>query len=118
MTSQIRPTLLRSGMAVLACAGLWGNAQALEINLPQETAVYKESSLPGYQLAMANCMMCHSAQYVQMQPHSSARPYWEATVKKMKTPFGAPFPEADIAPIVDYLSKTYGAESPMNTDAK
>ena len=30
-----------------------------------------------------------------------------------KTPFDAPFPEADIAPIVDYLTKTYGAERAM-----
>lgn len=93
----------------LACGT---SAHALEIDLPQETAVYKESALPGYQLAMAQCLMCHSAQYVQYQPRTSPRSYWEATVKKMKTPFGAPFPEADIAPIVDYLSKTYGAEAP------
>jgi cytochrome c553 len=93
----------------LACAA---SAHALEIDLPQETAVYKESTLPGYQLALAQCLMCHSAQYVQYQPRTSPRGYWEATVKKMKTPFGAPFPEADIAPIVDYLTKTYGAEAP------
>lgn len=98
--------------ALLLAAGLsFGQAQALEITLPAETAVYKESALPGYQLAMANCLMCHSAQYAQTQPPTSPRSYWEATVKKMKKPFGAPFPEADIAPIVDYLTKTYGAES-------
>jgi sulfite dehydrogenase len=38
------------------------------------------------------------------------RTYWEATVKKMKKPFGAQFEDADIAPMVDYLVKTYGNE--------
>lgn len=103
-------TILKCAFVLAAGLGL-GQAQALEITLPAETAIYKESALPGYQLALANCLMCHSAQYVQTQPHTSPRSYWEATVKKMKTPFGAPFPEADIAPIVDYLAKTYGAES-------
>ena len=98
--------------ALLLAAGLaFGSAHALEITLPPETAVYKESTLPGYQLAMAHCLMCHSAQYVQTQPPHSPRSYWEATVKKMKKPFGAPFPEADVAPIVDYLVNTYGAEN-------
>jgi sulfite dehydrogenase len=33
-------------------------------------------------------------------------------VKKMKKPFGAQFDDADIAPMVDYLVKTYGTERP------
>jgi sulfite dehydrogenase len=36
--------------------------------------------------------------------------YWEATVKKMKKPFGAQFADDEIPAIVDYLVKTYGAE--------
>lgn len=107
-------TIIRNSALLLTAGLAFGQARALEIELPAETAVYRESALPGYQLAMANCLMCHSAQYVQTQPHTSPRSYWEATVRKMKTPFGAPFPEADIAPIVDYLSKTYGAESAAN----
>lgn len=86
------------------------NAMALEIKLPQETAAYKQSSLPGYNLALQNCMTCHSAQYVSTQPPSSPRAYWEATVKKMKSPFGAPLKDEDMPAIVDYLVKTYGAE--------
>lgn len=87
-----------------------GAAQATEITLPAETAAYKPSALPGYQLVQANCLLCHSAHYAQMQPPSSPRTYWEATVKKMKKPFGAQFADADIPAMVDYLSKTYGAE--------
>jgi cytochrome c551/c552 len=87
-----------------------GSVFALDIQLPAETAAYKPSSLPGYQLALRDCMTCHSAHYVQSQPSTSPRAYWEATVKKMKHPFGAQFADEDIAPIADYLVKTYGAE--------
>ncbi len=112
LTSLARLSRL-SRMAALAAAAfsLAHSAQALEIDLPGETAIYKQSDMPGYSLTLQNCLMCHSAQYVEYQPKTSPRTYWEATVKKMKKPFGAPFPDADIPAIVDYLSKTYGAES-------
>lgn len=99
-----------SGTVLFACTALFATAAlALEIQLPPETAAYKPSELPGYQLVQRDCMMCHSANYVQMQPPSS-RAYWETTVKKMKKPFGAQFPDEDVPAIVDYLSKTYGTE--------
>ena len=85
------------------------------ITLPGETVVYRPSELPGYQLVQRNCALCHSAQYVTTQPPTSSRSYWEATVRKMKKPFGAVFPDEDIAPMVDYLVKTYGAERPQNS---
>lgn len=91
----------------LACCG---SAGAVEIQLPPETASYKPNALPGYQLVQRNCMTCHSAQYVATQPPTMGRAYWEATVRKMKKPFGAQFDDADVAPMVDYLVKTYGAE--------
>ena len=87
-----------------------GGACALEIHLPQETATYKASELPGYQLVQRNCMTCHAAQYASSQPPASPRAYWEATVKKMKKPFGAQFDDADVPAMVDYLVKTYGVE--------
>lgn len=102
-------TLARAALA--AAAWLYaGSTTALDIVLPAETAAYKASALPGFDLVQRNCMACHAAQYVSTQPPASARPYWEATVKKMKKPFGAQFDDRDIAPMVDYLVKTYGAE--------
>jgi len=85
-------------------------AHALDIKLPPETSIYKPSDLPGYRLVQQNCLTCHAAQYVQFQPPSSPRGYWDATAKKMKNPFGAPFAEEDIPAMVDYLVRTYGAE--------
>lgn len=88
------------------------SATALDVTLPPETAAYQSSELPGYKLVLQNCLQCHSAQYPQMQPPASPRGYWEATVKKMKKPFGAQFSDDDIPAMVDYLVKTYGAERP------
>ncbi|WP_317201573.1 cytochrome c [Janthinobacterium sp.] len=101
--------IARLMLAGAACL-LGGGAAALDIVLPPETATYKASELPGYQLVQRNCMICHAAQYAASQPPSSPRAYWEATVKKMKKPFGAQFDERDMPAMVDYLVKTYGAE--------
>ena len=97
-------------LATAVALMLAGSAGALEIHLPPETAAYKASELPGYQLVQRNCMTCHAAQYASTQPPASPRAYWEATVKKMKKPFGAQFDDADMPAMVDYLVKTYGAE--------
>lgn len=100
--------LSRIGFAAAALAAL--PAFALDIQLPPETAVFRPSALPGYALAQRDCMTCHSVHYIQTQPPSLPRAYWEATVKKMKRPFGAQFPDQDMPALVDYLVKTYGAE--------
>jgi len=55
---------------------------------------------------------CHSAEYMQYQPPTTPRPYWEAMVKRMKMVFKAPIDDADMPVIVDYLAKTYGNEQP------
>lgn len=98
--------------ALLALALPLQASLAASISLPADTATYQPSTLPGYEKTVANCMLCHSAQYARMQPTTSPRGYWEATVKKMKKPFGAPLADEDIPLIVDYLVKTYGAERP------
>lgn len=105
-----KSSLLALAIAATLSAGV-ASAAALTINLPAETTVYKPSTLPGYDLVQRNCMTCHSAQYVASQPPTMGRAYWDATVKKMKKPFGASFADADIAAMVDYLTKTYGAEA-------
>lgn len=97
-------------LAAAVALMLAGSAGALEIHLPPETAAYKPSELPGYQLVQRNCMTCHAAQYASSQPPASPRAYWEATVKKMKKPFGAQFADEDMPAMVDYLVKTYGDE--------
>ena len=111
----MKSAILIGMVMVIAAVTERSAGQPRTITLPHETATYVSSELPGYQLIQRNCTGCHSAHYVAMQPPSSPRAWWDATVKKMKTPFGAPFPDEDIAALVDYLVKTYGAERAEKT---
>lgn len=82
------------------------HAEEVKIALPPETGAYKAGT--GSELAQANCLMCHSTEYVSTQP-PMPRKFWEASVKKMKEKFGAPTPDAHIAALVDYLTANYGS---------
>lgn len=83
------------------------NAGEVAITLPPETGTYKAA--PGVELAQANCLTCHSTEYVATQP-PMPRKFWEATVKKMKEKFGAATPDAQVTALVDYLAAAYGAQ--------
>jgi mono/diheme cytochrome c family protein len=80
------------------------------IQIPPDSEQLKASALPGYAKAQANCVACHSAEYMLYQPPTAPRGYWENMVKRMKAVFRAPIADEDMPAIVDYLVKTYGAE--------
>jgi len=105
-TRAVAVLALAGALSLAACAPLGTK----RIELPPETVRLKASPLPGYAKAQANCVACHSAEYMQYQPVSAPRPYWDAMVKRMKAVFKAPINDADMPDIVDYLAKTYGAE--------
>ena len=90
--------------AACVCAG----AAPLKIDLPPETAAFKEG--PHLDLVKARCLTCHSADYVSTQPPNMPRATWNAEVTKMKKVYGAPLGDEDIEPLVEYLVKTYGNE--------
>ena len=102
--------------ALLALTGLAASNTALagskSIQLPADGMQLKPSSLPGYAKAQANCVACHSAEYMQYQPVTAPRTYWDAMVHRMKLVFKAPIADEDMPAIVDYLAKTYGNEQP------
>jgi mono/diheme cytochrome c family protein len=104
-------TLFAAVAAALALA-MSGQALSKAIQLPPDGVQLKASSLPGYAKAQAQCVACHSAEYMLYQPATAPRPYWDAMVKRMKAVFKAPLDEADVPAIVDYLVKTYGNEQP------
>ena len=85
------------------------SAAELRITLPAERTELKPG--PHADVAAANCVTCHSWDYVSIQPPLS-RPAWKATVTKMRATFGAPIAENQIDDLVDYLAKTYGEEQP------
>ncbi|MDB6033206.1 MAG: sorB [Verrucomicrobiales bacterium] len=92
--------VLASGVLVFA---------AEKFQLPPETAKLKPG--PGAEMVTAQCLLCHSADYISTQPRLS-RTAWTAAVVKMKDKYGAPIPTNNIPALVDYLSKSYGAEAP------
>jgi mono/diheme cytochrome c family protein len=63
---------------------------------------------PGKELVAANCSMCHSLDYIQMNSPFLDRKGWEASVNKMIKAMGAPVADADVQKIVDYLASQYG----------
>ena len=76
-------------------------------------ALAQESQLrlndgPGRPLVEANCVMCHSLDYIPMNSPFLDRKGWEASVNKMVKVMGAPIAEADVQKIVDYLAGHYG----------
>jgi cytochrome c5 len=88
------------------------------ITLPADGAQLATSGLPGYAIARARCVACHSAEYMLYQPSSAPRAYWDATVKRMKAIFNAPIDDADMPALVDYLVKTYGNEQTTSSSTQ
>jgi mono/diheme cytochrome c family protein len=63
---------------------------------------------PGKDLVLANCVMCHSLDYIPMNSVFLDRKGWEASVNKMVKVMGAPITPEDQARIADYLVEQYG----------
>lgn len=78
------------------------------IVLPLETAVLKKSTLPGYQIATQKCSICHSADYVNLQPPRMSLTQWTAEMTKMQHSYGAPIDETEIKLLGIYLTSAYG----------
>jgi cytochrome c551/c552 len=105
--------------ASLTCGGVTAQApsapvsakpvKALSIKLPAETASLKPSTLPGYQIAMQKCGICHSADYIKLQPPAMSQAQWTAEVRKMEHAYAAPLSDTDVTQIGEYLAVTYGA---------
>ena len=75
-----------------------------------EEARVKLKEAEGVELVRSHCAICHSLDYVQMNSPFLNHAGWEAEVRKMMKVMGAPIPEPDVAPIVDYLTKHYGVQ--------
>ncbi len=110
----IRPTLFSQLQKLAACllvafaAAVFPGvaAESLKIELPQETAAFKPA--PGSEIANARCLVCHSADYVMIQPRLS-RAFWQGSIVKMRQKYGADIPDVESEPLLDYLVNSYGA---------
>jgi cytochrome c553 len=77
------------------------------ITLPTIPAELKEGA--GKDKVMTLCAICHSPDYIPMQPRLSAKT-WDGEVHKMIKVFGAPISDEDAKTISSYLAAQYGAE--------
>jgi mono/diheme cytochrome c family protein len=77
---------------------------------PAETA--RLAPGPGVAIAQANCVVCHSVDYIVTQPRTFPDPaaFWTGEVAKMKKAYGATFRDADAQAIIAYLVATYGRD--------
>ena len=66
---------------------------------------------PGRDKVEANCVACHSLDYIQMNSVFLDRKVWEAEVTKMVKAMGAPIKDEDQKEILEYLVKNYGKAS-------
>lgn len=82
--------------------------------LPPETARLRPA--PGKELADAQCLLCHSADYISTQPRLN-RAQWRAGVLKMQQKYSAPIATNNVDALVDYLVKGYGTETPSASPA-
>ncbi|OIQ84744.1 hypothetical protein GALL_334220 [mine drainage metagenome] len=85
-------------------------ATPLSIELPEETARLKQSTHSGYQVAVQKCSICHSADYINLQPPGMNLKQWTAEVGKMQHAYGAPITDEEVKLIGAYLAGTYGSE--------
>ena len=97
---------MKHTLLFLALASTAALAGEVSITLPPETSAFKPA--PGAELVQANCLLCHSADYVPTQPRM-ARKFWEAEVKKMREKYHAPIAEEQVPALVEYLVSNYGA---------
>ncbi len=106
----MKTTLWRTELALflsLALGICLLKAAEVRFPLPPETVKLKPSS--GSDLVSAQCLLCHSADYISTQPKLS-RAAWKATVVKMQQKYGAPIQTNAVDSLVEYLSKNYGSE--------
>jgi mono/diheme cytochrome c family protein len=102
-------------LTAAAAAGLLAGGAALAgprtYALPEPTAQLKEprdkAHAAGYEAAQANCLTCHSVDYIAIQPPGKGRAFWQSEVTKMIKVYGAPISEADAKVVAAYLAEVY-----------
>jgi mono/diheme cytochrome c family protein len=103
--------LLAICLAFAALAGTAAPAAADTYALPEPTAQFKappdSGHAAGFQAAQENCMTCHSADYIAMQPPKKGQTFWDAEVTKMIKVYHAPIEDQQAKAIAAYLGATY-----------
>lgn len=83
--------------------------------LPARFVVADEAAItlkdgPGRDAVLANCLGCHSADYIVMNSPFLDEKSWRASVAKMIKVMGAPISPGEAEIIVRYLTANYGVQ--------
>jgi cytochrome c551/c552 len=97
--------LLINILVGVACVLARAHAAELTIQLPPEVNSFKQDT--GAEIANAQCLICHSVEYITTQPRMP-RAFWKAGVQKMQQKYGAQIADTQVDAVVDYLVKNYG----------
>ncbi len=81
---------------------------SLHANAGESTFKLKDDAAAA--AVVAQCSICHSLDYIQMNSRFLKSEGWQAEVRKMKKVMGAPIAESDIPALVDYLTRQYGVQ--------
>jgi sulfite dehydrogenase (cytochrome) subunit B len=92
-------------LIILVVAAGVAYAQEKQLTLP--IVKVELAAGPGQNTTSTLCNICHSVDYIIMQPKSS-RTTWAGSVNKMKKVFGAPISDSDADVIINYLATNYG----------
>jgi len=98
----------RLAFVVLTAFPFLVRGAALVIQLPPEVNAFKQDV--GAEIANAQCLVCHSVEYVSTQP-PLPRTFWKTSVQKMQQKYGAAIPEEEVDVLADYLTRNYGGKT-------
>ena len=76
----------------------------VEVTLPDDDVQFTGSDAD---LLNGNCLSCHSASMVLLQPKMNAK-QWGASVEKMRIVYKAPIEDADAAKLPEALARVQG----------
>lgn len=94
--------LLVAAPAALAMAATPAPTAVVAVELPDGEGLLPERYGVSADAANANCLACHSAAMITVQPRLT-RVQWGETIAKMRTVYGAPIDPADDKAILDWL---------------
>jgi mono/diheme cytochrome c family protein len=108
MRKSIYPaSLLAAGLLGVVATPVFPVEQpaTVTIQLPEDPTHFMAG--PNLEAASKNCVECHSADYIYMQPPLTQE-QWHALVLKMKKTYGAPIDDGDVDAVVSYLMSQNG----------
>ncbi len=93
-TSDSQPAVTEAGSRLVQ---KWAK---VSVDLPTSQSLFPPGT--GADIANGQCLMCHSAEMVLLQP-SLTQDEWVGEIDKMRSAFGAPVPAEQVDALASYL---------------